>query len=198
MSRVLRGIHKFIGMVLGFVISPFFIIGGFYASFLGRFADFNMILAYVPFYLGEYLRYFYYKALLKKVGKNVVFKYGSYCQYREAEIGNNCLIGYFNAIGLVKMGDDVLVGGYVNFTSGLRQHSFSDPTKKIHEQPGRRRLIVIGSDSWIGNNSVICASIGERTVIGAGSLVVKDLEGYGVYVGSPAKLVKKLDGHKVS
>jgi acetyltransferase-like isoleucine patch superfamily enzyme len=135
---------------------------------------------------------FYYRVLLRKVGKKTIFKFGSYCQYRETEIGNNCLIGFYNALGLVKIGDDVLIGGYVNFTSGLKQHSFTDETKLIREQYGERTMISIGNDCWIGNNSVICADLGDRVVVGAGSVVIKELPDYGVYVGSPAKLIKKL------
>lgn len=162
------------------------------ASKANRFSDFSVIMAYIPFYFGEYSRYFYYKSLLKSVGKNVVFKFGSFCQYRKTTIGDNVLIGYFNALGEVEIGNDVLFGGYVNFTSGLKQHSFSDPAKKIKDQPGSRKTIKIGSDVWIGNNAVICADIPNRSVVGVGSVVISDLESNGVYVGTPAKRVKDI------
>lgn len=191
-GKILRGIHKLVGYILAGIISPITIFLGYYASLIGRFSDFSIILSHIPLYFGEYVRYFYYRALLKKVGKNTIFKFGSYCQYREAEIGDNCLIGFYNALGLVKIGNDVLVGGYVNFTSGLKQHSFSDPTKKIREQHGERTKIYVGNDCWLGNNSVICANIGDRVVVGAGSVVNKELLEFGVYAGSPAKLIKKL------
>ncbi|WP_197087674.1 acyltransferase [Cytobacillus firmus] len=186
-----------LGMVLSFFILPFAIISGFIASRIGRFSDFNMILGYIPLFIGEYTRYFYYKIMLKSVGKNVIFKFGSYCQYRNTVIGDNCLIGFFNALGEVHMGNDVLVGGYVNFTSGLNQHSFADPAKKIREQPGHRMTINIGDDSWIGNNCIVCADVGTRTVVGAGSIVVKNLIESGVYVGSPAKKVKDLESVRI-
>lgn len=51
----------------------------------------------------------------------------------------------------------------------------------------------IGNDVWIGDNVVIFGGckINDGVVIGAGSIVTKDLEPYGIYVGVPAKLIKK-------
>lgn len=131
--------------------------------------------------------------LLKSVGKNTVFKFGSYCQYRSAKFGDNVLIGYHNTFGEVEIGNDVLLGSNIIFTSGLNQHHYDDPYKKIKAQPGKRKRIKVGSDIWIGNKSVICVNVGDRTVIGVNSLVVKDLAGSGVYLGSPAKKVKDIE-----
>lgn len=50
----------------------------------------------------------------------------------------------------------------------------------------------IGNDVYIGANSVIMpVKIGEGTVVGAGSFVNKDLEPWGVYVGSPARKISQ-------
>ena len=55
--------------------------------------------------------------------------------------------------------------------------------------------MTIADDVWIGGNVVILAgiSIGEHAVIGAGSVVTKDVPPYSVVVGNPAKIVKKYD-----
>lgn len=52
--------------------------------------------------------------------------------------------------------------------------------------------INVGSDVWIGQNSVILSgvSIGQGAVIGAGSIVTKDIEPYAIAVGVPAKVIK--------
>lgn len=191
-GRILRGLHKYVSMVIAIIFSVVTIPLGYYADFTGRFHDFSIVLGYIPFYLGEWSRYFYYKALLVSVGKNTVFKFGSYCQYRNASIGENVLFGYHNTIGEVEVGNDVLIGNNVIFTSGLNQHSFDDPNKKIREHSGKRERIRIGSDIWIGNKSTICANIGNRSVIGVDTLVINDLPSRGVFVGSPARKVKDL------
>ncbi len=157
-----------------------------------RFSDFSILLGYMPFYFGEYVRYIYYRVFLKNVGWGTVFKFGSFVQYRESSIGYRCLTGYFNAVGLVEIGDDVLCGGYINFTSGLRQHSFNNPDLPFNKHPGSRTCINIGSDVWIGNNCVICANIGNRVVNGAGSTVVTDCIDKTVYAGNPAKMLKEI------
>lgn len=52
----------------------------------------------------------------------------------------------------------------------------------------------IGEGSWIGENVCVCgASIGKHCVIGANSVVTRDIPDYCVAVGSPAKIVKKYD-----
>ena len=91
------------------------------------------------------------------------------------------------------MGDDIVIGGYVNFISGNNQHSFENPNEKISNQKAvGRKMISIGSDVWIGSNAIIASNIGTRCVIGAGSLLVKPAASYGVYGGNPAKILKKI------
>jgi len=54
--------------------------------------------------------------------------------------------------------------------------------------------ITIGDDCWIGGNVTILAGvkIGNGCVVGAGSVVTKDIEDYSVVVGNPARLIKKV------
>ena len=59
------------------------------------------------------------------------------------------------------------------------------------------RKVRIGEGSWLGENVSVCgASIGKHCVIGANSVVTKDIPDYCVAVGSPAKVVKKYDSEK--
>ncbi len=189
---VLSGI-VFPQAILGFLVSLPWIILGLLASFFDQYYEVSQSISRVPFPFGEYLRYFYYKGTLKSVGRKVTFKYGSYCQYRNTIIGNRVLIGAYCCLGEVNIGDDVLIGGFVNFLSGTGQHGFNDPAKKISEQPGiGRRMIQIGSDVWIGSNSVVCNDIGNRCVVGVGSLIVKSIEGHGVFAGHPVRLIQAI------
>lgn len=56
-----------------------------------------------------------------------------------------------------------------------------------------RTRLVIGSDVWLGHNSIVlntCKSIGHGAVIGAGSVVAKDIPPYAVVVGHPARVIR--------
>lgn len=56
------------------------------------------------------------------------------------------------------------------------------------------KAVHIGEGSWIGDNvSIIGADIGEHSVIGANSVVTKDVPAYSVAVGCPAKVIKYYD-----
>lgn len=56
-----------------------------------------------------------------------------------------------------------------------------------------RSKLVIGNDVWIGYNSIIlskCTSIGNGAIIGAGSVVTKDIPPYAIAAGNPAKIIR--------
>lgn len=193
--RIIRNLYILIISLLALPIAIPFIIGGKLAIYCGAYSEMSLLASKLPFLFGQKVRYFYYKATLRHLGKNVTFKYGSFCQYHTASIGDRVLIGYYNAIGEVDMGSDIVIGGFVNFISGTNQHSFEDETQKISTQKaGGRSMITIGSDVWIGSNAVIAASVGTRCVIGAGSVLVKATEDKCVYAGNPARLIKQIPG----
>lgn len=59
--------------------------------------------------------------------------------------------------------------------------------------------IVIGEDCWIGSNVTILGGvkIGNGCVIGAGSIVTKNIPDYSVAVGNPARVIKnRKEGHE--
>lgn len=192
-SRSLNFFLRILEMVIAIPFSLPCIILGWVAILCDRYSEVSLLISRIPFYFGEYIRYYYYRATLKRVGRNVVFKYGSFCQYSSARIGDRVLIGYYSALGEVCMGDDIVVGGFVNFLSGTNQHSYEDPSKPIRSQETQgRKIIIIGSDVWIGSNAVIAANVGDRCVIGTGSILVHDAESQCIYAGNPARLVKRI------
>lgn len=60
---------------------------------------------------------------------------------------------------------------------------------------GNTQKIVIESNTWIGDGSIICkgVSIGQNSIIGAGSVVTKSVPANVIAAGNPARVVKKLD-----
>ena len=192
---MIRNLYILFISTLALPFAVILIVIGKLSIFCNAYSEVSLIASRVPFLFGQRLRFFYYKATLKHLGRDVVFKYGSFCQYPTASIGNRVLIGYFNALGEVEMGDDIVIGGYVNFISGTTQHSFENEEQTISTQKAAgRTMITIGSDVWIGSNAVIAASVGTRCVIGAGSVLVKQAENQSIYAGNPARVIKKIAG----
>ena len=76
--------------------------------------------------------------------------------------------------------------------SGLN-HNYTDPNKTIISQGVNTSEIIIEDDVWIGANSVILAgiTIGKHSVIGAGSIIIRDIPPYSIVVGNPGKIIKQ-------
>ncbi len=118
--------------------------------------------------------------------------------YPVVSIGNRCLIGKGSGIVghfSITIGDDVWTGHHVYITD--QNHGYTDITIPIAQQSQPERAVTIGSRSWIGHGSVILpgVTIGEHVVIGANSVVTRDIPSYSVAVGSPAKVIRRyVDG----
>ncbi len=113
--------------------------------------------------------------------------------------GNDC---FFNAdahvSGYVEVGDRVLVGPSVKLLSG--NHIFGlkgfYPRFLRHslENPERLEHLVIENDCWVGANSLILGGVrvGQGCVIGAASVVTKDVPPFTIVAGAPAKPIRRI------
>lgn len=109
---------------------------------------------------------------------------------RHFRMGKRCRLGSFCRIwdfAEIRIGDDLLASHNLTLISGTHLLDL--------ERSSRPGPISIGNNVWIGINVTIVgpASIGDNVVIGAHSLVMGDLVCNGVYAGSPAKLIRKID-----
>lgn len=111
-------------------------------------------------------------------------------------IEDGCTIGHFNhiyATHSVILHKNVLTADKVYISDNL--HGYEDIDIPVHQQPiVQNGEVEIGEGSWLGENvCVLGAKIGKHCVIGANSVVTKDLPDYCVAVGSPAKVIKRYD-----
>lgn len=119
------------------------------------------------------------------------------------EIGDNSDIGTRNRIaGDVIIGKSVLFGPDNYICS--KDHCYRDINVPIMNQGayspshnGHKELI-IGDGSWIGTHVAVIGDvhIGKNCVIGANSVVTKDVPDYCVVVGNPARIIKRFDEEK--
>lgn len=91
---------------------------------------------------------------------------------------------------LVTIGDRVMFGPNVSIFAATHETEVYSRRENIEFA----RPVVIGDDCWIGGGTIILpgVTIGKGVTIGAGSVVSKDIEPWSVAMGSPARVVKKV------
>lgn len=117
-----------------------------------------------------------------------------YCDYgKHIEVGKNFYANYNCTIldvAKVKIGDNCMFAPNVSiFTAGHPVHPVSRNT--MYEYGIE---ITIGDNVWIGGNTVVLpgVNIGSNTVIGAGSVVTKDIPDWVIAAGNPCKAIRKI------
>lgn len=143
------------------------------------------------------------KQLLGSLGEwtelypNVQFDYGC-----NTYLGNRCYVN-FNSTFLdcaeIRLGDDVFVGPNVSFLTPI--HPLLARERILRFTPDGRpytkeacKPIAVGNRVWIGGNAVILpgVTIGDDTVIGAGSVVTRDIPAGVLAVGNPCRVLREI------
>jgi len=112
----------------------------------------------------------------------------------ELHIGRNTIISSFTIIGCnekMSIGKDCLISQSVSIRD--TDHNFSDIEIPIIDQGITTSPIIIKDNVWIGYGAVITKgiTIGEGSIVGANSVVTKDIEPYSIVAGVPATLIRK-------
>lgn len=95
---------------------------------------------------------------------------------------------------IISFGENVLIGPNVTFTTGT--HPIDAEMRWNEEEYAEP--ITVGNNCWFGANVTVLpgVTIGDGCVIGAGSIVNKDIPPHSVVVGTPAKVIKTLEPHE--
>lgn len=135
------------------------------------------------------------KKLVKDIGENFLIEQPFLCDYGyNIEIGKNFYANH-NLVILdstnVKIGDNVFIAPDCSiYTAG-------HPIEKDIRNQGIEyaKPVTIGNDVWIGGHVTILpgVKIGNNTVIGAGSVVTKDIPDNAIAYGNPCKVVKYIE-----
>lgn len=136
------------------------------------------------------------------LGQLLLFAHGG-----EIEVGQDCFIGEDSKIWSaekVTIGNRVLISHGVNIFDSLthpinatkRHQQFLEIISSGHPESIDldEAEVMINDDVWIGAMSIILkgVTIGEGAIIGAGSVVTKDVDAWSIVAGNPAKLIRKI------
>ncbi len=111
-------------------------------------------------------------------------------------IGDGCKIGRFNhiyATNKITIEKNVLTANNVYISDNL--HDYENIDIPVMDQPViQKSEVIIGEGSWLGHSScIIGAKIGRHCVVGANSVVTRDVPDYSIVVGAPARIIKRFD-----
>jgi acetyltransferase-like isoleucine patch superfamily enzyme len=112
--------------------------------------------------------------------------FGSFFSSRTADVGNHVTVGGYCIIGNVKIGDHVLIASRVSLMSGKYQHGSALTSAPASPDGG----ISIGNRTWVGEGSIVAASVGSDCIVAAGSVVMRDVPDGHMAAGNPARPMK--------
>lgn len=149
-----------------------------------------------PRIVGIALRYCIARARAQACGDNVLFDRGVEVRgWERLSLGNNVSVNrgcYLDATGGLTIDDDVSIAHQVSVLTS--NHTWSDVTRPVRDNPLRVEPVHIEQDVWIGCGCRILAgiTIESRSVVAAGAVVVKDVPRGVIVAGVPARLIKDL------
>jgi len=144
------------------------------------------LIKYMPFCTR--LRGFCYGFVLKKIGKGTNIADGvTILDPPNVSIGSGVSIHPYTFIG----GGKIEIGNYARIAPHCSivadRHNFSKRNIPIKFQGVAKKSVKIGDDVWLGSHTVILADVGTGSIIGAGSVVTREIPPYSVAYGNPAR-----------
>jgi acetyltransferase-like isoleucine patch superfamily enzyme len=138
---------------------------------------------YVHLEDGVTLQYGAYVAVIPPVGRRALLRIR-----QGAQVGNHSHIICTRGI---EIGERVLIADRVYISDNL--HEYRDVSRPVMEQPLKQlEDVVIGEGAWIGENvCIVGCRVGRNSVVGANSVVTRDVPDYCVALGSPAVPVRR-------
>ncbi|QED37602.1 sugar O-acetyltransferase [Antarcticibacterium arcticum] len=135
------------------------------------------------------------KELIPDAGEGLEIQPPFYCDYgKNIKLGTNV---YFNFNCVILDVAPVIIGNNCLFGPAVQIYTPTHPLDHAQRASGMEsgKHIEIGNHVWVGGNVTICpgVSIGDRSVIGAGSVVTKNIPAGVFAAGNPCKIIRELE-----
>lgn len=134
------------------------------------------------------------KELIPNAGSGLWIQPPFYCDYGSYTIIGEKVFFNFNCVVLdvtyVKIGSRTMCGPNVQIYTATHPIDYKERSSGVEFA----KPVTIGEDVWIGGSAVICpgVTIGDRTIIGAGSVVTKDIPSDVFAAGNPCRVIRSL------
>lgn len=134
------------------------------------------------------------KQLIPQASANLWIQSPFYCDYGYNIVTGENVFFNFNCVVLDVM--EVRIGSRTFFGPAVQLYTATHPLDHKERASGLEsaKPVHIGEDVWIGGGAIICpgVTIGNRSVIGAGSVVARDIPDDVFAAGNPCKVIRKL------
>lgn len=135
------------------------------------------------------------RQLIPNAGEGLWIEPPFHCDY-----GLNITLGekvYFNFNCIVLDVAPVRIGSGVLFGPNVQIYTATHPLKATDRRTGLEfaKPIEIGNDVWVGGGAIICpgVKIGARSVVGAGSVVTRDIPEAVIAAGNPCRVIRAVE-----
>ena len=146
--------------------------------------------------LPQFLRRIFFKAIFRKLGAAGLVDYKTYFRYpSRMSIGDHsyinrgcCLYGSSLPGVEIVIGNDVALGPHVKIFTASHDYS-------TYDLKDTAASVRVEDNAWVGGGSILLpgVTIGRGAVIGAGSVVTRDIPPFSVAAGNPARVVGSRD-----
>lgn len=186
-------VKKAVSVFSIFIAFPFYLIFRINSLFLDKetaFQGLSQLMSLWPGLPGNLMRKGFYRLTLRRCSSDCTISFGTIFSTPNCEIGRHVYIGAYCVISDSIIQDDVLIGSQVHIISGKHAHGFKGQAIPIRLQPTSRSIVRVGANTWIGNGAIIMANIGDGCILGAATVVTKEIGENSVAVGNPAKVIR--------
>jgi acetyltransferase-like isoleucine patch superfamily enzyme len=146
--------------------------------------------------LPQFLRRIFFRVMFRRLGTGGLIDYKTYFRYpSKISIGDHsyvnhgcCFYGSSLAGVEIVIGNDVALGPHVRIFTATHDYTTYD-LKDVAQS------VNVEDNAWVGGGAIILpgVTIGRGAIVGAGSVVTKDIPAFSVAVGNPARVVRTRD-----